>query len=73
MRIYALDRAYCQNRFSGNFRKMIEAGEYVEFDDNRIRRAFNFGNGTEKDMNRFMRDNNKYCRFYDAEKSVYLN
>ena len=73
MKIYMLDRKDCRKSYNGNFLKMIEAEQYVEFDDNRIRRAFNFGNGTEKDMNRFMRDNNKYCRFYDAEKSVYLN
>lgn len=72
MKIYMLDRKDCRKSYNGNFLKMIEAEQYVEFDDERIRRAFNFWNGTEKDMERFMEDNKCDFRFYDAENSRYI-
>lgn len=72
MKIYMLDRKDCRKNYNGNFLKMIEAEQYVEFDDERIRRAFNFGHGIEKDMERFMEDNKYDFRFYDAEKLRYI-
>ena len=72
MKIYMLDRKDCKKNYNGNFLKMIEADQYMEFDDERIRRTFNFGNGTEKDMERFMEDNKCDFRFYDAENSRYI-
>lgn len=72
MKICMLDRKDCRKSYNGNFLKMIEADQYMEFDDERIRRAFNFGNGTEKDMERFMEDNKCDFRFYDAENSRYI-
>ena len=32
----------------------------------RIKGAFNFGNGTEKDLKRYMHDNSKYCVFLEV-------
>lgn len=33
--------------------------DYTVWDDDRIRNAFNFGNGTHDDFKRYMRDNRK--------------
>ena len=34
----------------------------------RIKAAFNFGNGTDKDFDRYMKDNKDYCIFKDLTK-----
>lgn len=39
----------------------------------RIKSAFNFGNGTHKDLDRYMKDNKDYCIFKDlTEKEIRL-
>lgn len=35
----------------------IDKGNYNKWNESRIRRAFNFGNGTMKDFERYMKDN----------------
>ena len=37
----------------------------------RIKAAFNFGNGTQKDLDRYMKDNQDHCIFKDlTEKEI---
>ena len=52
----------------GSAKKAIAAGEYIlrDLDGDFIRSAFNFGHGTKKDMNRYMRDNAVFCVWIDA-------
>ena len=64
MKLYEIDKT--DIRKCGNYRAVISAGEYVLRDDDFIRSAFNFGHGTKKDMNRYMRDNAVFCVWIDA-------
>ena len=41
----------------------IKKGFCIIWDSERIKKAFNHGNGTEKDFNRYKKDNSKYCHF----------
>lgn len=41
----------------------LKTGMYNEWNEKRIKRAFNFGNGTLKDFHNYVRDNTKYAEF----------
>lgn len=73
MAILELYRRFCREEYNGNFDKMVEEKDGIIFDDERIKRAFNFGNGTAEDMKKHMRNNNMYCRYYDMESHTYIN
>lgn len=53
-------------------KKNYSAGLWNEWTTERIRGAFNFGNGTYKDLIRYARDNKQYCCLYDTEKRIFL-
>lgn len=72
MKILELDKKYCREYYNGKYQPMIDAEDGVIFDDERIRHAFNFGNGTERDMQRWIKDNRQYARFYDMENHKFI-
>ena len=41
-------------------------GDYLEWTPERIKRAFNFGNGTEKDLERYIRLNKQFALFKEV-------
>lgn len=43
--------------------KAIKDGYFMEWTKERIKNAFKAGNGTEKDLKRYMNDNKQYCVF----------
>lgn len=47
-------------------KKAIENGFYVIRDDEFVRCAFNFGNGTKKHMNEYMKNNSCFCVWINA-------
>ena len=47
----------------GSVEKAISAGAFTVWNNERVKLAFNFGNGTEKDFSRYMRDNVQFCYF----------
>ena len=51
----------------GGVDKAIAAGFYNTWDAERVKLAFNFGRGTEKDFQRYMRDNKQFCHFVKGE------
>ena len=57
MLVYEISKKY------GSVKKAMEAGLYNTWDDERIKNAFNFGNGTKKDFINHMENNKKYCYF----------
>lgn len=79
MKILELDRRECREEYGGNWARMLEVVRHwaestpcVIWDNEKIRHAFNGGEGTPKDMRRMMRDNRIYCRFYDLEKETFI-
>ena len=47
----------------GRVRLAVEKKWYTVWDEDRIRKAFNFGNGTMVDFKRYMENNKPYCVF----------
>lgn len=45
-----------------------EGTDYNYWTMERVRDAFNFGHGTVKDFERYMKDNKRYCRFERVER-----
>lgn len=43
--------------------KAIADGYFLEWTKERIKNAFNNGNGTDADLKRYMKDNKQYCVF----------
>lgn len=64
MKLYEIDKMDLHRRAE---RDAIAAGLYIVRDDEFIKKAFNFGNGSRKDMNRYMQDNARFCVWIDAE------
>ena len=50
-------------KLCGGLKKAIAAGAYNIWTPERVKLAFNFGNGSEKDFNRYMQDNKQFCYF----------
>ena len=50
-------------------------GDFNVWDDERIKNAFNFGNGTIKNFEEYMRNNKRYCTFITDESAAeaYIN
>lgn len=55
-----------------NARKNYEKGLWNVWDNDRIRRAFNFGRGTMSDLIEYAKNNRQYCCIYDTEKHDFL-
>ena len=64
---------YLRQYYHNNPLEMVKAGDGMQWTVDRIRRAFNFSNGTEKDLRRYIHDNNRvHCLFYDTEKGAFI-
>lgn len=50
-------------------------GGFNVWDDKRIKNAFNFGNGTIKHFEEYMRNNKRYCTFITDKSAAeaYIN
>lgn len=67
MRIAEICRDYLRKEYGGDLSAVLAAGDSLLFDDERTRRAFNFGAGTAADLRRHIENNRKYCIFYDLD------
>lgn len=45
--------------------KAIKDGYIIEWSKEHIKNVFRFGNGTGKDLKRYMNDNKQYCVFVE--------
>ena len=43
----------------------MKDGYFMEWTKERMKNAFKAGNGTEKDLKRYMNDNKQYCVFVE--------
>ncbi len=64
--ILEFDRATLRTEYHGNIKAMEQAGDFLDWTPARIKHAFNFGNGTEKDLRRYMKDNKQFCIFKEV-------
>ena len=61
--IIEIDKGYLNEFYNGDITKAYQRGDYLEWTPERIKRAFNFGNGTEKDLERYIRLNKQFAIF----------
>jgi len=71
-RILELSKDYGKKFYNGNYKKMIDEMDGVLYDDENIKQAFNYGNGTFKHLMDYIKDNSKYARYYDLNKKRYI-
>ena len=53
-------------KLDGSIEKVIENGFFIEWTPERIKNAFNFGNGTEKDFKKYIQNNKNLCLFLEV-------
>lgn len=66
--VIEIGRKYLRDFYDGNLKECVSAMDGVIWDENTIKQAFNFGNGTEEDFQRYMHDNKKYCIYVEVTK-----
>ena len=48
---------------NNNLEEIVKAKDGILWNEETIKKSFNFGNGTQKDFKRYQKDNSKYCIF----------
>ena len=51
----------------GSIKEVIKKSYFVTWDEQRIKNAFNFGDGSAKDFKRYKEDNKQYCLFLEVK------
>lgn len=64
--IIEIDKGYLNEFYNGNIMEAYRQGDYLEWTPERIKRAFNFGNGTEKDLKRYIHLNKQFAIFKEV-------
>lgn len=54
--------------YKGGINQAIKDGYFNVWTDERIKKAFNFGNGTKADFNRYKEDNKSYCKILEVDE-----
>ena len=72
MKILELSKKYVEKFCNGDYDAAIAECYGVVYDDQVIKQAFNYGNGTEKHMKRHMQNNRAFCKYYDLERKCYV-
>ena len=63
---------YLKQHYHNNPLEMVQAMDGLLWTPDRIKSAFSFGNGTEKDLREYMDNNRKFCAFYDIDKECFV-
>lgn len=61
--ILEIGKTYVRDFYNGNLEECIKERDGIDWTQERIRTAFNGGNGTEKDLRRYMDNNKQYAYF----------
>jgi hypothetical protein len=72
IRILELSKDYGKKFYNGDYKKMIDDMDGVLYDDENIKQAFNYGNGSFSDLMRYIKDNRQYAKYYDLNKKRYI-
>lgn len=65
--IIEISKSYLREEYAGNLKKCISEMDGILWNQERIRGAFNNGNGTEKDFHRYMTDNKQFSIFVEVQ------
>ena len=72
IRILELSKDYAKKFYNGDYEKMIEEMDGVLYDNENIKNAFNFGNGSFKHLTNCINNNRKHAKYYDLNKKSYI-
>lgn len=61
-----IGKKYVQEFYNGKLYAAVAQKDGVLWTDDRICKSFNFGNGTIKDLQRYINDNKKYAYFVEV-------
>ena len=61
--ILEIGKSYVRDFYNGNLKECIKLKDGIDWTSERIKSAFNAGNGTEEDLKRYMESNKKYAYF----------
>lgn len=60
------DRWLLREEYGGCISEMERAGDFIDWTQERIKKSFAFGLGTEKDLSEYIRNNRKFCIFKEV-------
>lgn len=63
--IIEIDRKILKSECNNNIETALKEGWILDWNPERIKNAFAFGNGTEKDLKRYMNDNKQFAIFIE--------
>jgi hypothetical protein len=61
-----IGKSYLKKFYNNNLQAAIDEKDGILWDDNRIKQAFNFGQGTKKDLQNHINNNKKYAYFVEV-------
>lgn len=61
--ILEIGKSYVRDFYNGDLKECIKQGDGIDWTPEHIKAAFNSGNGTEKDLKRYMEDNKNHAYF----------
>lgn len=61
--ILEIGKSYVKKFYDGNLQECVQKRDGIDWTQERIKNAFNNGEGTEKDLKRYMENNKKYAYF----------
>ena len=64
--ILEIGKSYVNNVYSGNLKAAIKEKDGILYTDEIIKAAFNNGNGSRADLNRYILCNRKYAYFVEV-------
>lgn len=72
IKILELSKDYGQKFYNGDYKKMVDKMDGVLFDDDSIKKSFNFGDGSFKYLMRYINNNRSYAKYYDLINKKYI-
>jgi hypothetical protein len=64
--ILEIGKSYVNVFYNGNLNEAVKNKDGILWTDERIKKAFNFGNGTKKHLENYINNNKKYCYFVEV-------
>ena len=61
--ILEIGKTYIQRYYNGNLNAALKAKDGILWTDEKIKAAFNFGNGSMSDFKRYISNNRRYAHF----------
>ena len=64
--ILEIGKSYIKRFYNGNLKEAVKNKDGILWTDEKIKAAFNNGNGTKKHLKNHIENNKKYCYFVEV-------